>query len=180
MTGPAPSGPAASSLPSDPADLGLLEAAALLRARKLSALELAEACLSRIDEVNGGEPTFDGAPAAINAWVRLYPELARDHARDADERLAREGDAAPLVCGIPLAVKDLYGMAGLPLTASSRVLEGNGASEDTEARRRRRAHVWAPLSLRHYCGFGSGNQYTRVTQCLIARVLNEFTLTVFT
>src|SRR5437764_2374510 len=162
MTGPAPSGPAASSLPSDPADLGLLEAAALLRARKLSALELAEACLSRIDEVNGGEPTFDGAPAAINAWVRLYPELARDHARDADERLAREGDAAPLVCGIPLAVKDLYGMAGLPLTASSRVLEGNVASEDAEAWRRLRDAGMVPLGHTHTHEFAAGGTTDQV------------------
>ena len=60
----------------DPADLGLLEAAALLRARALSAVELLEACQARIAARNGGPPTFDGAPGAINAWTRLYPELA--------------------------------------------------------------------------------------------------------
>ncbi|MGB0095425.1 MAG: hypothetical protein WBP81_23170 [Solirubrobacteraceae bacterium] len=37
----------------EPADLGVLEASALLRARKLSALELAESCLRRIEERNG-------------------------------------------------------------------------------------------------------------------------------
>jgi aspartyl-tRNA(Asn)/glutamyl-tRNA(Gln) amidotransferase subunit A len=56
--------------------------------------------------------------------VRLCPELAERLARKADERLARDGDGAPLVCGIPLALKDLYAVRGLPLTASSRVLEG--------------------------------------------------------
>ena len=60
----------------DPADLGLLEAAALLRSRALSAVELLEACQARIAARNGGAPTFDGAPGAINAWARLYPELA--------------------------------------------------------------------------------------------------------
>src|SRR5437764_7178397 len=150
------------SVSSDPADLGLLEAAALLRARKLSALELAEACLSRIEEVNGGEPTFEGAPDAINAWVRLYPELARDHARDADERLARDGQAAPLVCGIPLGVKDLYGMAGLPLTASSRVLEGNVASEDAEAWRRLRGAGMVPLGHTHTHEFAAGGTTDQV------------------
>ena len=162
MTGPAPSGPAASSAASDPADLGVLEAAALLRARQLSALELTEACLRRIDEVNGGEPSFDGAPGAINAWIRLYPELARDHAREADERLAREGADAPLLCGIPLALKDLYGMAGLPLTASSRVLEGNVASEDAVAWQRLRDAGMVPLGHTHTHEFAAGGTTDQV------------------
>ena len=62
----------------DPADLTLLEAAAELRARRLSAVELLAACERRIEERNGGPPSFDGAPDAINAWVRLYPELAAE------------------------------------------------------------------------------------------------------
>jgi len=162
MTGPAPTGPAAASTPSEPADLGLLEAAALLRARQLSALELTEACLRRIDEVNGGEPSFDGAPSAINAWVRLYPELAREHARAADARLARDGVDAPLVCGIPLGLKDLYGMAGLPLTASSRVLEGNVASEDAVAWQRLRDAGMVPLGHTHTHEFAAGGTTDQV------------------
>jgi aspartyl-tRNA(Asn)/glutamyl-tRNA(Gln) amidotransferase subunit A len=117
----------------DPADLGVLAAAALLRDGQLSAAELTGACLRRIDERNGGPPSHDGAPAAINAWVRIYPELAREQARAADERRQREGATTPLLCGIPLALKDLYGVAGLPLTASSRVLEGNVAAQDAVA-----------------------------------------------
>src|SRR5437764_13077867 len=107
----------------DPADLGLLEAAHLLRAGRLSSLELTDACLRRIEERNGGEPTLDGAPDRINAWVRLYPELAREQAAAADERRARDPATTPFLCGIPIAVKDLYAVAGLPLTASSRVLD---------------------------------------------------------
>ena len=94
----------------DPADLGVLEASSLLRERALSAVELTEACLARIEERNGGAPTFEGAPDAINAWVRLYPELARECARAADERLAA-GDA-PALCGIPLGVKDTEDTVG--------------------------------------------------------------------
>jgi aspartyl-tRNA(Asn)/glutamyl-tRNA(Gln) amidotransferase subunit A len=140
----------------------VFEAAALLRDRKLSALELAEACLARIREVNGGDPSFDGAPDAVNAWVRLYPELARDRAREADERLAREGAAAPLVCGIPLGVKDLYGMAGLPLTASSRVLEGNVASEDAVAWQRLRDAGMVALGHTHTHEFAAGGTTDQV------------------
>ncbi|MBV9364113.1 MAG: hypothetical protein JOY89_07725, partial [Solirubrobacterales bacterium] len=127
---PAPPKPPTAS---DPADLGVLEAAQELRAGRLSSVELTEACLRRIEERNGGEPSFDGAPDRINAWVRLYPDLARDHARRADEHRARQGEDAPLLCGIPIGLKDLYAVAGLPLTASSRVLEGNLASADSPA-----------------------------------------------
>ncbi len=122
------------------ARLGVLEAAAALRSRTISAVELLAACEAAIDARNGGEPSFEGSPSAINAWVRLYPQIAAAQARAADERLARERDAAPALCGIPIGLKDLYAVAGLPLTASSRVLEGNIASADCEA--------WARLAAR--------------------------------
>src|SRR3954467_15295109 len=121
----------------DPADLGALEAARELRARRLSARELLAAVLARIEARNGGAPTFDGAVDAVNAWARVYPEEAEAAARAADERLAREGEDAPLLCGVPIGVKDLYAVAGLPVTASSRMLEGNVAGEDSV--------VWARL-----------------------------------
>ena len=123
---------------SDAADLGVLEAAEQLRARRLSSAELTDACLRRIEERNGGPPTLDGAPDAVNAWVRLYPDLAREHAARADERRGREGEAAPPLCGIPIALKDLYAVQGLPLTASSRVL-------DPDARAANDSVAWAAL-----------------------------------
>jgi aspartyl-tRNA(Asn)/glutamyl-tRNA(Gln) amidotransferase subunit A len=126
------------SAATDAADLGVLEAAAGLRARRLSARELLAAVLARIEARNGGAPTFDGAGDAVNAWARLYPELAEAMARAADERIAREGEAAPLLCGVPIGLKDLYSVKGLPVTASSRVLADNVAAEDSA--------VWARLA----------------------------------
>jgi aspartyl-tRNA(Asn)/glutamyl-tRNA(Gln) amidotransferase subunit A len=120
----------------DPADLGVLEAAEALQARELSAVELTEACLARIEERNGGAPTFDGAPDAINAFARVYADEAREAAADADRRLAAGG--APPLCGVPLALKDLYGAAGFPTTASSRVLEDAPPAERDSA-------MWARL-----------------------------------
>ncbi|MDR7304222.1 amidase [Haloactinomyces albus] len=117
----------------NPADLGVFDAAALLRTGALSAVELLDACEQRITERNGGPPTFDGAPDAVNAWARLYPDLSREQARAADERLRREGAEAPALCGIPLALKDLYAVAGRPLTASSRVLDGHVPDHDSVA-----------------------------------------------
>src|SRR3954451_16477864 len=125
--------------PTDSADLGVLGAARALRARRLSAAELVEAVLARIDARNGGPPSFDGAADAVNEWARIYPDEARAAARAADARLAGEGDDAPLLCGVPIGVKDLYAVEGLPVTASSRMLEGNVAREDSVAWARLRA-----------------------------------------
>jgi aspartyl-tRNA(Asn)/glutamyl-tRNA(Gln) amidotransferase subunit A len=105
---------------SEPADLGVLEAAGLLASRALSSRELVDACLARIRERDGSH-SFDGDPASVNAWVRVYEEEAREAAARADEWLAA-GDA-PVLCGIPIGLKDLYAVADLPLTASSRVLD---------------------------------------------------------
>jgi aspartyl-tRNA(Asn)/glutamyl-tRNA(Gln) amidotransferase subunit A len=105
---------------SDPADLGVREAAAALIARELSSRELAQACLARIRE-RDGKHSHEGDPESINAWVRVYEEDALGAADRADERLAA-GDGSTL-CGIPIGLKDLYAVAGKPLTASSRVLD---------------------------------------------------------
>jgi aspartyl-tRNA(Asn)/glutamyl-tRNA(Gln) amidotransferase subunit A len=79
-----------------------------------------EACIARIRERDGAH-SHDGDPGSINAWVRVYEEDARVAAARADERLAA-GDA-PELCGVPIGLKDLYAVAGKPLTASSRVLD---------------------------------------------------------
>ncbi len=144
----------------NPADLGVLEAVSLLRGGGLSAAELTEACLARIAERNGGGPTFEGAPDAVNAWVRLYPELALESARAADQRLAA-GDA-PALCGIPVGLKDLYGMEGLPLTASSRVLEGNVAAQDAEMWARLRRQGMVALGHTHTHEFAAGGTTDQV------------------
>jgi aspartyl-tRNA(Asn)/glutamyl-tRNA(Gln) amidotransferase subunit A len=144
------------------ADLGVLDAASRLRDGQLAALELTDACLERIEQRNGGPPTHDGAPNAINAWARVYPELAREQARAADERIAREGDSVPLLCGIPLALKDLYGVAGLPLSASSRVLEGNVAADDAVVWRRLRDQGMVLLGHTHTHEFAAGGTTDQV------------------
>jgi aspartyl-tRNA(Asn)/glutamyl-tRNA(Gln) amidotransferase subunit A len=150
------------SVATDPADLGLLEASALLRSRALSAVELLEACQARIAERNGGEPTFDGAPDAVNAWVRLYPEMARELARAADERLASEGEHASPLCGIPLALKDLFAVRGLPLTASSRVLDGSVTDADSTAWRRLRDRGMVLVGHTHTHEFAAGGTTDQV------------------
>ncbi len=104
----------------DAADLGVLEASEALHAGTLSSRELAEACLTRIRERDGVH-SHHGDPDSINAWARIYEEDALATAAAADERLA--SGEAPILCGVPIGLKDLYAVAGKPLTASSGVLD---------------------------------------------------------
>jgi aspartyl-tRNA(Asn)/glutamyl-tRNA(Gln) amidotransferase subunit A len=104
----------------DPANLGVVESAELLSSRRLSSRELVDACLARIVE-RDGRHSADGDDDSMNAWVRVYEEEARAAAARADERLATADP--PFLCGIPIGLKDLYAVEGLPLTASSRALD---------------------------------------------------------
>ena len=123
---------------SDPALLSAVEAASLLQSRALHPRELLDACLSRSAAHDGG----------IGAWIRIYPEQAYEAAESAARRL--EEGSAPLVCGLPIALKDLYAVAGLPVTASSGVLEGNIAAGDSGVwRQLRDAGMVLMLSLIH-------------------------------
>jgi aspartyl-tRNA(Asn)/glutamyl-tRNA(Gln) amidotransferase subunit A len=101
------------------ADLGIGEASALIAARELSAGELTRACLDRIAERDGAH-SHEGDPDSINAWVRVYEERAAKTAAAAD---ADRHEPLPPLWGIPIGLKDLYGVAGLPLTASSSLLD---------------------------------------------------------
>ena len=105
---------------SNPADAGVLEAIGLLARREMSSRELVEACLERIRERDGTH-SHDGDPSSVNAWVRVYEDDALAAADRADARRAA-GDPPPL-CGIPIGLKDLYAVAGKPLTASSSLLD---------------------------------------------------------
>ncbi|MFZ2527927.1 MAG: amidase [Rhodococcus sp. (in: high G+C Gram-positive bacteria)] len=110
----------------DPALLTAVDAASLFRSGQLHPRELLDACIAR-------SRAFD---AEIGAWIRMYPEVAYAAADAAADRIRRDGADAPLVCGLPVALKDLYAVAGLPLTASSAVLEGNVAAGDSGVWRR--------------------------------------------
>jgi len=88
----------------------ITEAARLLRAREVSAVELAD-----ISRIRAHTDPF-------NAWLRIDDEHARTQARAADERL--KGDDAPLLTGIPWACKDIIGTKGIETTAASKILKG--------------------------------------------------------
>jgi aspartyl-tRNA(Asn)/glutamyl-tRNA(Gln) amidotransferase subunit A len=138
--------------------LGVCEAAALLAEREVSAAELTSACLARIRECDGTR-SYDGDPQSINAWVRVYEEDAMDAAARADERLS-EGGAPPLT-GIPIGLKDLYGVAGKPVTASSRVLD-DVPTEDCDVWRRLSEAGMVLLGHLHTHEFAAGGTTDQV------------------
>lgn len=74
-----------------------------LRAREVSAVELAEAALARADSL---QPT-------IGAFATVTPELALAQAERADRHLAAGEDRGPFH-GLPVAVKDVIDVAGVP------------------------------------------------------------------
>ena len=103
----------------NPNELTIAEAARALRARELTVRELWNACAAAAQEGNG----------ALHAYLELFP--ADDAAIErAQERIDREGDAAPLLAGIPLAIKDNILIDGQIASAASKMLEKYRATYD--------------------------------------------------
>lgn len=88
-----------------------------LRQGKISAVEVTEAYLARIEALD----------PILHAYLTVTPDLALAQAREADERWAawRRDPATPLppLNGIPLAIKDVICVQGVRCTCGSRILE---------------------------------------------------------
>ena len=124
----APGGATHPIMDTGPTGLSLSEASRLLRQKKISPVELTQACLARIESLN---PT-------LNAFITVTAESALAAARGAEAQIARGGWKGPLH-GIPIAVKDLLDTAGVRTTAASALFKDRVAAEDAEAVRRLRA-----------------------------------------
>jgi aspartyl-tRNA(Asn)/glutamyl-tRNA(Gln) amidotransferase subunit A len=99
-------------LNADPSSLTLASAARRLSRRELSASELVEACLRRIEDT---EPR-------LHAFLVVSEDEARRQAAEADRRFARGEPLSPLD-GIPIALKDVFLTRAVRTTAGSRILE---------------------------------------------------------
>src|ERR1700722_18685394 len=84
------------------------ELAAMIRRRELKPSELMAATIERIENTQ----------PKINAFVALRSEAAMADARALDDQIARKEEIGPLA-GLPLGVKDLEDVAGLPTTYGS-------------------------------------------------------------
>ncbi|MFK3979021.1 amidase [Micromonospora sp. NPDC050397] len=109
-------------------DYEIAELIVLLRARRLSSVELTEAYLERIDRFNGPFETY-GDNGGYNAFVRIDRAGALAQATAAD-KLLRKGTAAAL-CGIPFGIKDSIGVRGLEAKNGTHAYTGNLARRDS-------------------------------------------------
>ena len=98
--------------------LTIHEAADLLRGGEISSVELTQSVLDRIVAVDN----------EVRAYLTLMPKPALEQARAADERFvawrkAGRAEPLPVLLGIPLAIKDVICVEGVPTTCGSRILE---------------------------------------------------------
>ena len=103
----------------DPCRLSLAAASDLLERRELSSVEYVQAHLARIAAIDG----------RINSYLDVFGEQALPDARVADAEIAAGGQRGPLH-GVPIALKDLFDVAGHVTTAHSKIPEPTPAASD--------------------------------------------------
>ncbi len=114
---------------------GAGELAAMIRAGDVSSVEVVEAHLERIDEVNGD----------LNAVVAVLDDEARKAAVAADEARAAGAEPGPLA-GVPFTVKENIDVAGLPTTWGLQALAEAVAPVDAPVVERMKAAGAIPLA----------------------------------
>jgi aspartyl-tRNA(Asn)/glutamyl-tRNA(Gln) amidotransferase subunit A len=106
-------------------ELTALEITQKIKARQVSAEEVLDAHLRRIEAVDGLPGRLDGdssaEPSKVHAFITLTAERARAQARAVDEKLAAGQDLGPLA-GVPVTVKDIFCVEDTPSTAASKIL----------------------------------------------------------
>jgi aspartyl-tRNA(Asn)/glutamyl-tRNA(Gln) amidotransferase subunit A len=111
------------TIPSD-----LCRAAELVQARALSSLGLTSACLERISARN----------EALRAFITVMADQALAEAARADAEIAA-GHYRGALHGIPVSIKDLADVAGIPTTAGSAVTPRHPVHDAPVVRNLRRA-----------------------------------------
>ncbi|HET8568729.1 MAG TPA: amidase [Candidatus Limnocylindria bacterium] len=112
----------------DPWRLSLEDAAAAVRDRRISPVELTSACLDRIERTE----------EALGAYITVRAERALAEARAAEREIDAGRWRGPLH-GIPLTLKDLFDLAGERTTAGSRLTGDAPAEGDSAVMERLRA-----------------------------------------
>ncbi len=95
------------------AELTIHELRDKLLAGECTALEATEACLERIGQVE----------ESVHAFTTVSEERALADAEAADAVLRERGVETPPLTGVPLAIKDVIAVEGMPCTCGSKILE---------------------------------------------------------
>ena len=102
-------------------DISISEAAELLRQKKISPVDLATACLDRIERLN----------PVLNAFITVTHESAMAQARVAEDEIQHGKWRGPLH-GIPVGLKDLIDTAGVRTTCGSALFADRVPTEDAD------------------------------------------------
>ena len=122
--------------------LSAAEIARAFAAKTLSPVELVTVLLARIEALDPG----------LNAFIRLDAEGAMQTAVQAEAEIAA-GRSRGALHGVPVGIKDIIDVAGLPTTAHSRILLGNIARADaavTQKLRQAGAVIMGKLSTHEF------------------------------
>lgn len=96
-----------------------VDLAQMIRSREISPVELVDAFLERIDELN----------PKVNAFCTVTADIARDAARKA-EQAVMDGDELGMLHGVPFSIKDLIETKSVKTMQGSRIHEDNIPDED--------------------------------------------------
>ena len=127
-----------------PHELGVVDAARAIRRKELSPVDLVEALLARIAEVD----------ARVQAWALLDRDGARAAARQAADEVARGALRGPLH-GVPFGAKDIFYSAGLRTEAGSKVMAGFVPTHDATSVARLKAAGASLLGKLHTTEFAT-------------------------
>ena len=130
-------------------DLNAGELLKSIRQKKLSAKEITQAYLDRIDSLN----------PQLNAYLWLNHELALQTAERIDQRLAA-GEEPGALAGLPVAAKDIFVTKDLPTSCGSRILQDYQACYDATVieRLRRAGAVFVGKTNMDEFAMGSSNE----------------------
>jgi aspartyl-tRNA(Asn)/glutamyl-tRNA(Gln) amidotransferase subunit A len=134
---------------SEPCDLTASELSKRLETGELSARDIVDSSLARIEAVE----------ERVGAFLTLTPEVARERADELDAYLSTGAPRTP-AAGIPLALKDVLVTEGIRTTCGSQILDGYVPPYDCTAWERL-SGAGAPLVGKTNCdefAMGSSNE----------------------
>jgi aspartyl-tRNA(Asn)/glutamyl-tRNA(Gln) amidotransferase subunit A len=133
-------------------DLSLRDVAQRLRRKEVSPVEVTQACLDRIQAVED----------KLTAFVTLTADTAMEAAGQAEREIVA-GQWKGELHGVPVALKDLYDIKGLPTTSSSKVRANYLAPDDSACtdRLRQAGAVIVGKTHTHEFAYGISTPTTR-------------------